>query len=95
MEVLSSWKAIGVAFRLKASKLREIEEVNRGNLKDCLIDILTNWLNRNYNVDKFGEPSWRRVVEVIANPAAGDNTVHAKSIADAHQCKCVHIISVI
>ena len=88
MELVSVWKVIGVAFRLKMSKLNEIEEANHGNLRDCLINVLTNWLNRNYNADKFGEPSWRRVVEVIANPAAGNNTEHAKSIAYAHRRKC-------
>lgn len=87
VDVIAEWKVIGVAFRLKPSKLKEIEDSNRGNSKDCLLDVLINWLNRNYNVTKFGVPSWRRVVEVVADPAAGNNVVLATSIAKKHQCK--------
>ena len=87
--VVTKWKAIGTAFRLKQSKLREIQVANHGNPEDCLRSVLDNWLNRNYNVTKFGEPSWRRVVEVVADPAAGDNVVLARSIATAHSCKFI------
>lgn len=84
---MSQWKLIGVHFGLKLSKLNEIEEANRGDFKKCFLDMVTNWLNRNYNVSKFGEPSWRRVVKVIASPAAGENAVLATTIAKLHPCK--------
>ena len=86
-EVVSQWKIIGVHFGLKLSKLNEIEEANRGDLKKCFLDMVTNWLCRNYNVKKFGEPSWRKVVEVMANPAAGENAVLATAIATKHPCE--------
>ena len=88
IEVLDKWKFIGVDLGLKMSKLKTIEEENRGNPKSCFLDVLTNWLNRNYNTKKFGEPSWQKVVEAVANPAAGDNVVLAETIAKKHQCEC-------
>ena len=39
---------------------------------------------RNYNVERFGEPTWRAVVKVVAHPAAGDNCALALSIAKQH-----------
>lgn len=87
IEVVSEWKPIGIGFGVKSSKLKEIEETHHGIPKKCLIDVLTTWLNGNYDSDKFGKPSWRKVVEVVADPAAGDNVVLAKSIAEKHPCK--------
>jgi hypothetical protein len=91
MEVLSEWKAIGIGFGLKFSKLREIEETHHGNLKKCFMDVLINWLNGNYDGSKFGKPSWRKVVEIVADPAAADNMVLAKRIAGKHQCKLLSL----
>ena len=83
-EVISKWKLIGVGFGLKLSKLDEIEEKNRGDPMKCFLYVLTSWLNRNYNTSKFGEPSWRQVVKVLASPVAGDNVFLATSIAKLH-----------
>ena len=95
LEVLSEWKLIGIGFGLKSSKLKQIEEAQRGNLKKCLVDVIMDWLNRNYDSDRFGEPSWRKMVEVVADPAAGDNVVLAKAIADSHLCECLNSMSII
>ena len=79
---------IGIAFGLKSSKLEEIE-ANRSNLKGRLVDVIKNWLKRSHNVSKFGEPSWRKVVEVVADPCAGDDLVLATAIAKEHQRKLI------
>ena len=67
MPVASSWKAIGRGLRIEYGLLNMIEENNSGKPKECLSDMLTCWLNRNYNVEKFGEPTWRAVVTVMAH----------------------------
>ena len=83
-DISSKWKDIGIAFRLKSGKLKAIKAECLGNPSDCLRDVLIDWLNRNYNTEKFGEPTWQRVVEVIAHPAAGGNRSLAASIAKKH-----------
>ena len=35
-------------------------------------------------MERFGEPTWRAVVKVVAHPAAGDNCALALSIAKQH-----------
>ena len=84
MPVASSWKTIGRGLRIDSGHLNMIQESNSGKPRDCLSEMLTCWLNRNYNVERFGEPTWRAVVKVVAHPAAGDNHALALSIAGQH-----------
>ena len=84
MPVASSWKAIGTGLRIDSGHLNIIQESNPGKPKECLSEMLTCWLNRNYNVERFGEPTWRAVATVVARPAAGDNCALALSIAGKH-----------
>ena len=84
MPIASSWKAIGRGLRIEPGRLEMISENNSGKPKECLSEMLTCWLNRNYNVERFGEPTWRAVVKVVAHPAAGDNCALALSIAGKH-----------
>ena len=88
MPVAGSWKAIGTGLRIDSGRLGTIHESNSGKPKECLSEMLTCWLNRNYNVERFGEPTWRAVVKVVAHPAAGDNCALALSIAKQHLGKC-------
>ena len=84
MPIASSWKAIGRGLRIEPGRLEMISENNSGKPKECLSETLTCWLNRNYNVERFSEPTWRAVVKVVAHPAAGDNHALALSIAGKH-----------
>ena len=84
MPVASSWKAIGTGLRIDPGRLDTIQESNSGKPRECLSEMLSCWLNRNYNVERFGEPTWQAVVKVVAHPAAGDNHALALSIAKQH-----------
>ena len=82
--VAGSWKAIGTGLRIDSGRLDTIQESNSGKPKECLLEMLTCWLKRNYNVERFGEPTWQTVVKVVAHPAAGDNCTLALGIAKQH-----------
>ena len=84
MPVASSWKAIGTGLRIDSGRLDTIQESYHAKPKECLSETLTCWLKRNYNVKRFGEPTWQAVVKVVAHPAAGDNCALALSIAKQH-----------
>ena len=84
MPVAGSWKTIGRGLRIDSGRLNVIQENNSGKPKECLSEMLTCWLSRNYNVERFGEPTWRAVVKVVAHPAAGDNCALALNIAKQH-----------
>ena len=84
MPVAGSWKAVGTGLQIDSGRLDTIQESNFGKPKECLSEMLTCWLKRNYNVGRFGEPTWQAVVKVVAHPAAGDNCALALSIAGKH-----------
>ena len=50
----------------------------------CLSEVIANWLKKNYNTEKFGLPTWRWLVEVVADPAAGNDRALAEVIARKH-----------
>lgn len=87
MLVVARWKAIGIAFRIDPGRLDQIETDNHGDCISCLSRVLTCWLRRNYNVQRFGEPTWQTIVKVVAHPAAGDNCTLALNIAGKHPGK--------
>ena len=58
MPVAGSWKTIGSGLRIDYGRLNIIQTDNPGNARECLSEMLTCWLKRNYNVEKFGEPTW-------------------------------------
>ena len=84
MPVVDSWKAIGRGLRIDSGRLEMIQNNNPGDSKECLSKMLSCWLKKNYNVERFGEPMWRAVVKVVARPAAGDNCALALTIARNH-----------
>lgn len=84
MTVVQNWKAIGRGLRIDCGRLENIQAENNGNCVECLSAVLTCWLRRNYDVERFGEPTWQAVVKVVAHFAAGNNCALAMSIAENH-----------
>ena len=83
--VAAKWKSIGTALRLSPDVLESIQSANRGKPPECLASVVTNWLNTNYNLEKFGEPTWQWLVEAVNHPAGGANTALAATIAKSHK----------
>ena len=65
----------------------ELDEMDPGRPNRCLSDVLESWLKRNYDTEKFGPPTWRWLVEIVADPAAGNDTALADKIARKHFAK--------
>ena len=83
--VTAKWRSIGDALRLKSVALESIQAGSGGNPPACLASMVTEWLKRNYNVQRFGEPTWKRLVEVVGHPAGGANMAVAMDIARKHK----------
>ena len=77
------WEFLAIQFGLP----RRIIETARNNYprdpNGCLMYVLEQWLKGNYDTEQFSHPSWRRVYEVTAEPAGGDNRALALKIATA------------
>ena len=83
--VAANWRSIGIALRLKSDFLQSIDTRYSGDPRACLSWMVMEWLMRNYNVEKFGQPTWQRLVEALGDPAGGDNMALARDIARRHK----------
>ena len=83
--VAARWRDVGIALRLKYDALDNIETKCSNDPHRALELMVKEWLKRNYNVRKFGEPTWQKLVEAVNSPAGGANTALARGIAGRHQ----------
>ena len=58
------WKLLGLNLGISSNSLEVIENDYR-RTDDQLEAALLQWLKRNYDLDKYGLPSWRRLVEAV------------------------------
>ena len=83
--VTAKWRNIGTALRLKSDVLESIQAANGSDPPACLALMVTEWLKRNYNMKRFGEPTWQKLVEAVGHPAGGANMMAARDIARKHK----------
>ena len=77
------WKQIGLALRLGLGQLKKIEKENK-DTDDCLSEAITLWLNKNYNTQQFGEPSWELLAEAVGHRSGGKDSALAEDILKRH-----------
>lgn len=78
------WSCMCRALRLRSHENIRAEHKNPN---DCLGAVIDKWLQKNYDYEKFGSPTWKMLVKAVADPFGGDNTALAESIAKNHLSK--------
>ena len=86
-DVAASWRNIGTQLGIPDSQLETIQ-LQEVRPVDCLRQTLASWLRRNYNVKRFGEPTWVKLVEAVNDSAGGGNPSLAMKIARRHKGIC-------
>ena len=84
--IKSAYYNLGLSLRLEDSEMKCIRE-NCTSEEDALTDVLLLWLRKQYNVKRFGPPTWRALVEAVDKESGGNNHELAKRIAFNHACK--------
>ena len=51
-------------------------------------DDIGTWLKRAHNEKKHGPPTWRKLVEAIADDIGGQDPAYAEEIAKEHPSEC-------
>ena len=77
--VIARWKHIGLTLGLDPGQLEAVER-DKGNCEDCLTEVLTLWLKRNYNTERFGEPSWEMLARAVGHRYGGNDPTLAREI---------------
>ena len=57
--------------------------------KRCLRMVLKKWLQKSYNFEKYGRPTWRMLVEAVGNSSGGDDGALAEAMARKHTGMCM------
>lgn len=68
---------------LQASELDKIQR-NSQNSEEALYKVINAWTAQCYNVNQFGQPSWRALVNAVGSSAGGDSPLLARKIAADH-----------
>ena len=55
------------------------------NPENCLMEVMVKWLQRSYDTERYGPPTWQKLVAAVANRTGGANPALAKQIAESHQ----------
>ena len=67
VESLSSkWRLLLTKLGTKQNTLDTIKANNTGDVKMCLYEALGEWLKLNYDHQRHGRPSWKRLVKAVS-----------------------------
>ena len=90
VDVAPNWEPIGSLLGIHGDTLTAISNDNSASADKCLIDMVTCWLQHNYDTSRHGLPTWERLVQVIASPAGGNNATLALTIAQQYNVSVQH-----
>ncbi len=80
--VANNWFSIGLFLGIpyKHMELFKLED----SLEESIIKMVDTWMARKQDVEVFGEPSWRKLVEAVASRSGGGHRRLASEIAMDH-----------
>ena len=73
-----------LALGLLPSDQSTIKATHPGNPYDCLQAVVVKWLQKGYDYQRYGPPTWRMLVDAVGDPLGGNNNALAEAIADKH-----------
>ena len=84
MIIKAGYYQLGIELGLRPGEMEAIQQAHSQNVAQALIQVLLAWLKQLYNVEKYGPPTWRRLVEAVDSPSGGNNHALAVGIASKH-----------
>ena len=93
--IADSWQKMLIFLHLPSLVKSTIKATNPTDSSACLRTVIVLWLEREYDVEQCGPPSWRALVEAVADPAGGNDTHLAESIAEKYSGARICISSII
>ena len=73
ISLAARWSGMCLALGLLPSDQSTIETAYCGNPHDCLRAVVVKWLQKGYDFEQYGPPTWRMLVEAVGDPAGGNN----------------------
>lgn len=76
------WDSVGLFLGIPYKIIERCKQED--TLDDRMLELVTAWINRKYDVDDYEEPSWRSLVEAVAHKAGGYHRRLAAKLASDH-----------
>ena len=83
----AKWRNLCLILGGSDDDLSAIEQKRSDDPDACLCEGLSRWLKGGNNTEKHGPPTWRRLVDAVANSAGGDDHALALDIAVKYKGK--------
>ena len=83
--VESRFYEIGIMLHIRPDVMKGIRRLNPDFFSKGTSDMITEWLNKNYNTERFGDPTWKSLVIAVAQRLGGANVACARLIATKHR----------
>ena len=85
--VAHRWYNIGLALGLTDSILERIKMKEQTDVHVLLTKTIVEWLKMNHDINRFGQPTWRRIVEAVRAKCGGGNPALADALAKKYSGK--------
>ncbi len=85
--IASNFFMFGVVLHINYDIMNELRKNCEKNHREGLHGVLINYANKNYNISRFGLPTFRKLVAAVSSSSGGSNHRLAKDFAVNHPCK--------
>ena len=82
--IRSNYYQFGIQLGLHPQEMDAVQKAFWRDIPQAFMEVLKIFLKHCYNIEKYGPPTWRKLVEAVDSPAGGDNHALAKKIAERH-----------
>ena len=65
--VAGDWQTVSRNLHVKADRIREFCSNHGHDSGRCLDSAVADWLSWNYNTEKYGKPTWKKVAQSVVN----------------------------
>ena len=84
VSIKSNYYQFGIELGLPLREMNTVQKAFQQDIPQAFIEVLQIFLKHRYNVEKYGPPTWRKLVEAVDSPAGGNDHSLAKKIAKVH-----------
>jgi hypothetical protein len=82
--IQSNYYQFGIQLGLPLREIEAVQKAFRQDIPQAFTEVLQIFLKHRYNIQEYGPPTWRKLVEAVDSPAGGNNHALAKKIAEHH-----------
>jgi hypothetical protein len=84
IDIKPNYYEFGILLGLPPQEMNAVQKAFRQDIPQAFIEVLQIFLKHRYNIQEYGPPTWRKLVEAVDSPAGGNNHALAKKIAEHH-----------